>query len=160
MSGTPGSGGHNRLSKKAKKLRGTMRNTREKKAAPAVPAVPAGKMPGPPKEMSALQKRVWAELMPQVELVGVHTGADVASYRLLVEAVAATRDLDSVSPSQRPRIMGYAATMLARFGLDPLSRERLTRGGPQGGEDRTTAAEKPDDADEVPLFGQPLKVVQ
>lgn len=153
MAGTSGSGGHNRLSKKTKKLRGTLVKHREKKKSPAPPA---SKLGVPPKDMSALQKRVWAELLPQVEAVGVTTVSDAASYRLLVEAVAATRDIESVSASQRPRIMGYAATMLARFGLDPLSRERLSAKG--GGDDKAQD-EEVGTVDDVPLFGQPLKLV-
>lgn len=117
-------GGQNRKPRSVKEAQNTLQKCRDN---PAAPKVEPGKVPPPPKGLSALQKAVWAELAGQVEYLGVFAPSHVTAFRLMVEVVAQTRKFDTRDPpSAVVRLQQVASSLLQRFGLDPVSQERVS----------------------------------
>jgi phage terminase small subunit len=112
-----------RISRKAKQLRGTFRADREAANPPKPEASP---VPPAPESLSETEQKVWGELAPQVELLGTYTPACFTAFRVLVRVVAL---LDGAPPdmaaSALVRLAQVASSLLARFGLDPMSAERV-----------------------------------
>lgn len=117
-------GGHNRLPGAVKKLRGTTdaRTMRKKRA-----LVPPKLVPPPPRGLSRVEQRVWRELAPQVEHLGVFGVSDFTAFRQLVETVAETRtpEFKKEKGTARVRMRQVASTLLQNFGLTPASRDRV-----------------------------------
>lgn len=150
-------GGANRAPAAVKKLRGTQRADRAKKKSPGL--VSPKLVPPPPRGLSKVEQRVWKELAPQVEYLGVFTKSDLTSFRQLVETVAETRtpEFKKEKGTARVRMRQVASTLLQNFGLTPASRDRVNAQPPalsMGDENPAPAAPQPE---ETPLFG--LRVV-
>lgn len=148
-------GGHNRAPRALKKLRGTERaDRRPKRSAPASPK----SVPTPPRGLTVVEKRVWKELAPQVEYIGVYGKSDLTSFRLLVQIVAKTRGkgFDNIAPTAQVRMLQAAASALQNFGLSPASRDRVGGQLCAGDGPDLPPEEKPAE-EETPLFG--LRVV-
>lgn len=139
-----------------KKLEGTYREDR----ATANEFTPPAGAPHMPSWLNARAQCVWREMVPLLEPVltladGPALAAYCASYALMVEAQAIL-DAEGLYRDGRKHAMfqvvrDCAALCLqygARFGLTPSDRTRLPVPAPEGGE-----------AEDVPLFGAPLKVV-
>jgi phage terminase small subunit len=144
-------GGHNRAPTAVKKLRGTQRKDRTNASAPLVsPKL----VPKPPRGLSKVQVRVWKELAPQVEHLGVFTRADQTAFRLLVEVVSETRSktFREESGTARVRMLQVAASMLNSFGLNPASHERVN-GQPPARPLPDEDEDQPQQEEETPLFG-------
>ena len=139
-------GGNNRKPRALKKRQGTLQPCRDN---PRAPKVEPGKVPPPQKGMTAIQKAVWRELATQAETLGAYAPSHFTAFRLMVEAVAETRRPDPRDPpTVRSRNRQIASALLQRFGLDPVSQERVS------------VPVKPDDDTHQFLFGeQPLKVI-
>lgn len=119
-------GGHNRIPKSVKAARGTLKKARE--TSPNAPDLPPGKVPAPPDDLGARERRVWRELAEQVELLGVYTASDYTAFKLLVRLTSiADEGPGDLAPSAYARIAQTAVGMLGRFGLDPASRGRVPR---------------------------------
>lgn len=149
-------GGQNRVPAAVKKLRGTQRKDRMKRGSKLVsPKL----VPPPPRGLSKVEQRVWRELAPQVEHLGVFARSDFTAFRLLVETVAEMRspDFKKEKGTARVRMRQVASTLLQSFGLNPASRDRLNvqpPARPLEPEDPEAPAAPPED---TPLFG--LRVV-
>jgi len=144
--------GHNRVPAAVKKLRGTVRKDRANARAPlASPKM----IPKPPRGLTPVQVRVWRELAPQVEHLGVFSKSDLTSFRLLVCVVAETRDkaFKLEKGTARVRMLQAASSLLQSFGLSPASRERVSVQGP------AADVEQPEQ-DETPLFGAGLRAIE
>lgn len=141
-------GGGNRVPKSLKKLRGTMEKHRER---PDAPTPEPGKVPPPPKDLTALQKGVWSELAAQVEALGVFAPSHLTSFRLMVEAVSYTRNPDPRDPATaKVRMLQAASSLLQRFGLDPASQDRVGR---------FDGGQKTEDDDDLPVIGAGLRAL-
>jgi hypothetical protein len=114
-----GGGGQNRLPDNVKQLRGSLRPSRVGEAS----RLPTSPVPSPPRSLSALEKRVWRELAPVVDAARTHTVADTPAFRLLVEAVAYSKQ--DMAPSAKVRVLSVCTSLLAGFGLTPGSRGRV-----------------------------------
>lgn len=147
--------GHNRLPSKVKKLRGTL----DKRSVHArAPLVSPKSVPKPPRGLTAVEVRVWKELAPQVEHLGVYAKSDMTAFRLLVQVVAQTRAKEFVleKGTARVRMLQVASSLLQSFGLSPASRDRVPGQAvlPSGDESAPTQPEE-----ETPLFGAPLRAI-
>jgi hypothetical protein len=100
--------------------------------------------------MGADERKIWAELKREVELLGTYSESDFTTFRLCVKCVTEALHPDPRDPATaRVRVAQIAAGLLARFGLDPASRGRVSGRPPEKAQDDT----------EKLLFGGPLKVV-
>jgi hypothetical protein len=129
-----------RLPDRVKELRGTLRESRKNERAPRLPAA---KIPAPPRELTVKERRVWLRLAKEVP-PGVYTAADYTAFLLLVRSVATAENPPvAMKDSARIHWARMAAAMLARFGLDPASREKVSVAGKDAdltdGEDELTA---------------------
>jgi phage terminase small subunit len=150
MAGNMNSGGRP-LPREIKELKGTLQECREVSDAPSLPKVA---IPDPPEHYSAEDRAVWFEVASCVAILGVYTEADAIAFRMLVETVAVTRRPDTADTA-RTRAYSTAINLMSRFGMDPASRTRVARAS---GEAKSQSENAEESAD-VPLFGQPLKIV-
>jgi phage terminase small subunit len=133
-----------RLPRSVKVLRGTLRAHRDN---PAAPIIRVGKVPPPPKRLSATQRRIWLELTEELDTLSVYAPSDRTAFELLVTMLALVADAPADTPATATaRLLQAAAAQLGRFGLDPASR------------DRVTAIHDPGTSAEADLFGAPRLV--
>lgn len=148
-------GGQNKAPAALKALRGTTRKDRTNRRAPLVsPKI----VPKPPYGLKPIEKRVWRELAPQVEHLGVFTKSDLTAFRLLVQVVAKTRGkaFDLESGTAQVRMLQVASSLIQSFGLNPASRERVAVQPPAAPLD-APSGETAAAPEQTPLFG--LRVV-
>lgn len=142
-----GRGGQNRLPRKVKELRGTLKRHREVASAPvAAPSV----VPPPPKKMKASEKAIWAELAQQVQSMGCYSDSNYSGFKLLVRTVWMAEEADDyMPPTARVRLVQAANSALCAFGLTPASRSKVQM------PEKVT-----EDDVEKDLFGGGLRVVK
>jgi hypothetical protein len=108
-----------------KALRGTLRAHRE----PVNPVRPDPcAVPAPPADLTREQLRAWSELAPQVGPDGLrtYTASSFTAFRLLVKVIAMADNIPPDMPaSAAVRLLQVASSLLGRFGLDPISAERV-----------------------------------
>lgn len=147
-----GRGGHNRVSKERKVIRGTFRPGRE--PVDPIEADPLPKAPRAPAHLSKHAKRLWRELAPQLVERGILTALDLATFEMLCAAYGMYREAEEAvffttdeNGTKRRRTLGeymegrnahtapeltamktahgMYKTYLAEFGMGPLARTRI-----------------------------------
>lgn len=143
-------GGRPRKPRALKLVQGTDRPDRANARAPAPASAP---LPPPPKELTAHEKRSWKQLAALVDPLRIAAAADVVAFREMVrchgiinqaaaELRAAGGELTykviteaGLSFRKRPELEIIATftklldAKLARFGLTPAEREKVTKIG-------------------------------
>ncbi len=114
-------GGHNRLPESLKRERGTAKKSRTNPKAPRLELTP---VPPPPPDLSRHERLMWMELAPQIDALRIYTASSETALRALVAALALVR-FRAGSERERLRAWTTVLAMLARFGLDPASRDRV-----------------------------------
>jgi P27 family predicted phage terminase small subunit len=136
-----------------KVLEGTFRHDRATTREPASAAI---KVPSAPRHLSATERRMWRRLAPMIDKLRVMTAGDVEAFELLVahlaiifDARAALKGAESMTYTtssgavvQRPELQmiathsKIAGVYMARFGLSPADRSRVSMlGGEPSGDD-------------------------
>jgi hypothetical protein len=83
------------------------------------------RVPPAPKDLSEVERRVWNELRPQVQALGIYTAATFTAMTLLVKSLALAEQVNDLPASAGARILQSASQQLASFGLTPLAAERM-----------------------------------
>ncbi len=136
-----GSGGHNRRSAASHTLTGTYRADRH--GAKSTAGI-ARKAPRMPRDLDAAARRVWREIVPELERRGIITELDQMALVLYCTAVSDVQELSAIIDragmtfttargvvKARPevamlrRAMAQVLSMGRELGLTPLSRSRL-----------------------------------
>lgn len=149
-------GGRPRKPRALKLVQGTDRPDRANARAPAASSVP---LPPPPKTLSPRQKRAWKELAALIDPLRITSSADVVAFREMTRCLAMIDQADAelqasggsltyetitesgVTFRKRPEIEIIATfeklldAKLARFGLTPAEREKVSRIGDDASHD-------------------------
>ena len=141
------SGGHNRLPKEVKVLRGTYQSCRDKNMMPE--PEPGLIDVSPPSWCDEMHAPIWRELAEGINALGVYSRADMTQFRQLVETVAMARFHPQYGSSNHLNAIRLAAALLSKFGMDPSSRGNVTSL-------RKEAQKDAGKGDAVPLFAPPI----
>lgn len=130
-------GGQNRKTVLEKRATGTFNVTRERQHREKIAAqklrllADASKVGPPPKDLTPRERRIWAELAPLVDRVGMFADTDAPSFRLLVSTTARLRD-PKTSPGGIPSLTVSATRLSSSLGLVPLVRASVPLAQPEG----------------------------